>query len=113
MNKLLYIFVLIMTFSFALQMNAEEIKMPGLGISNKCDTLFPINSRINYNQPQYQLWYDRCMIAYNAYSGTLNQIIIDWKVAYQTNKVEDFEKVANGFQSLYETIVVNGESLTN
>ena len=55
MNKLLYIFVLIMTFSFALQMNAEEIKMPGLGISNKCDTLFPINSRINYNQPQYQL----------------------------------------------------------
>ena len=53
------------------------------------------------------------MIAYNAYSGTLNQIIIDWKVAYQTNKVEDFEKVANGFQSLYETIVVNGESLTN
>ena len=86
-------FILII-FLGSIQANAEDAKMPGLGISNKCEITFPIESRENYNQPQYKLGYDRCMNAYNAYVITLKNTIEEWKLAIQTNKLEDWEKVS-------------------
>jgi hypothetical protein len=103
------IFFFLFTFS---QVFSAEDKTPGLRISNKCEENFPAESRSNKNE-QYKLAYDRCIGVYSSYSGTLDQIIIQWGIAAKTNKVDDWKKVDDLLYSLYDITMTYGEMLSD
>jgi hypothetical protein len=112
MKKSILFSILFLSSLMFSQVFSADDKTPGLRISNKCEENFPIESRISKNE-QYKIAYDRCIGVYTAYSGTLDQIIIQWGVAAKTNKVDDWKKVDDLLYNLYDITMTYGEMLTD
>lgn len=84
---------------------------PWLRIKNTCDEKYPKEARGDYNRPQYQLGYNRCIIAFNSYDSILNEIVEKMPNAYSWNSITDLEYIDKLFENLANVIETNWEWL--